>query len=1070
VAVTAVAYLDELPVTASQRSLLFIQEAATRKDLYNNSYMIVFDAPVEPAAMRTSLERLIRLQPALRTVFSLADGAPGAQLAPAGEVPLDVLGHDGPGHDGQDDWARRLEEQSVLFAAVPIDVNVAPLCRFRLLTDERRAALLVTMHHVVSDGASVRVLVDEIRDGYRLATGVAGPADADDEPEQAEREAQLERELRAQHAATEAAVAAGGAETFAEALAGVPPTTLYPVPARPQNTRFSGGRSGVLLSTPERARLEQAARDLATTPYELLLACYAILLGDYSGNDGVVVGSPFATRRTIASHDLCGFFVNTLPLALPTHDTSFAAHCATVARTVRTTRGAQAVPFDSIVQRVAPERSTNRNPLFQCMFAMQDGLRTRLAWAPGIEGRIEIVHNGSAKFDLWLGATPVEDGMRIEIEYDADLLPAGYAERFLTEYRTLLLRAVDAPSTPTRALLADLDTRTARLRRDLLLGPEASGEATGGLLGLVLDAARRTPEAVAVSEPGRMGLTYAELVERSGNAAAGLRARGVRPGNTVAIVADTLPDTVVAMLAVLWTGAAYLPVDTALPADRLRHMLDRSDCRFTVGRRAVLADEPPRATVDELEDQGRALERPAPPGGDDPVYIMFTSGSTGLPKGVHMGQAPLINLLRWQLDELDMGPETRFLQFAPLGFDVSYQEIFPTLACGGTVFGLGEVDRRDLEKVAAVVDEARLTHIYLPVAVLGAFAGTVLDAGLPLEKVRHICVSGEQLHLDDRTRRLLSELPERALINLYGPTETTAVTFHVLRGDRLPDHDHVPIGRPVPGVDAHLLGQDGRDVPPGAVGELYLGGVCPAVGYINDEERTAAAFLPAPGGAGARAGRVYRTGDLALLAEDGTLAFLGRRDTQVKVRGHRVELGEIESAAERVPEVAAAVAAVHGTGEQAALCLFVRPAPGARVDDRLLRTALERKLPAYMIPRHLLSVDAVPLTANGKVDRKALLSGFAAGELSTVASEGPAAGWVPTATERTVRELWGELLGHEPAGPDESFFLLGGNSFDILRLVRTLERTTGVRVPVGDFFRGPTVRALAALIDGPRGE
>lgn len=1060
-----VEYDDSIPVTASQRDLLFVQEAASRKDLYNNSFRIVFDGAVEAGPMRSALERLVRLQPALRTDFRMVDGVPRARLAAPGEVPLELVRHEGPAAE----WEAFLRARTEEFVRLPLDLGSAPLCRFQLVAGVDaggdRTALLATVHHTVSDGVSVRVLVDEICDGYRLAAGrTAADTAQDARPE--ERERWLVAELRAQREAAEAAEAAGEADALAKTLTGVAPTTLYPVPGRPQDTRFRAARLSVLLSRDRRSRVERAARESATTPYAVLLACYALLLGDYSGNPDVIVGSPFATRRTVASHRLCGFFVNTLPMALPARDMPFAEHLRTVSATVRETRARQSVPFDALVKRTAVDRGSNRNPVFQCMFAMQDELRTRVSPVPWIEGRVEIVDNGSAKFDLWLGATPVEDGLRIELDYDEDLLPESYARRFLAEFQELLLRAVEAPATRTGTLLAELAPRTGQVARALRLGAAADAETEHGLLGLVLDAARRHPGQVAVTEPGAPGTTYAELRERTARAAAALAARGVRRGDTVGVVPASLPDTVVAMLAVLWCGAAYLPVDTSLPAERLAYMLEQSGCRFVIGDRPVAAGERPYATARRLQEEGTGRPEPDLPDGSDPVYVMFTSGSTGRPKGVHMGQDPLVNLLRWQLRELRMGPGTRFLQFAPLGFDVSYQEIFPTLACGGTVFGLGAVDRRDLGAVAEIAERERLTHLYLPVAVVGAFSGAVAEAGLRLPTVRFVCVSGEQLHLDGRVRRLLAEDPERELVNLYGPTETTAVTWHVVRGDRLPAHDHVPIGRPVPGVDAHLLGADGRDVPPGAVGELFLGGVCPAVGYINDPERTEAGFLPAPGAAPGSGARVYRTGDLALLAEDGTLVFLGRRDAQVKVRGHRVELGELESTAQRLPEVAAAAAAVHGTGEQAALCLFVRPEPGTAPDERQIRAHLESALPSYMIPRHVRAIDAVPLTPNGKVDRKALLAAFEAGTLRAVAGGGPVPGWEPTGTEAMVRALWADLLSAEPGGPDESFFALGGNSFDVLRLVGSLRETTGRSLTIADFFRRPTIRALAAHLDG----
>ncbi|MFE7778873.1 amino acid adenylation domain-containing protein [Streptomyces sp. NPDC057445] len=1044
----------DLPVTASQRSLLFIQEAMERKDLYNISFRITFEGEADPDALRRALRRLLDVQPTLRTEFTLDGGETRARITRPAGVPLDVSTSRATGPD----WERLVDEESKHFATLPVDLRQAPLCRFKLLLAPGRSALLCNIHHSVSDGVSMRAFLDELCAGYRLATGSpAGTA----EPDPAERERHLSGELAAQVRATDAAIEAGEVKKLAAELAGVPATTLYQTPTRPVNTSFAGADLNLLLDAEERHLVERTARELSTTPFCVLLACYAALLGEYAGQEQVVVGSPFSTRRTIASHDLCGFFVNTLPLVLPARDVPFDTHCAAVTDVVREAKRYQAIPFDALVAQASPERTTNRNPLFQCMFAMQDELRTRIDLDEGLHGKVEFVSQQAARFDLWLGATPVEEGLLIEVEYDKDLLPASYAERFLGEYRQLLLRAARSPRTSLTELVAGLDTRTVpEFRRS----DEARTDADGGLVGLVLDAARRHPEKLAVTDPHGTGLTYRELVDRTARAAAGLHGRGVRRGHVVAVVPDTLADTVVSMLAILWCGATYLPVDTTLPADRLSYMISHSGCTLVIGSRSVVPGEPERTTVTALQEAGGAAQAaPSLPDGTAPVYIMFTSGSTGRPKGVLMGQPALVNLLHWQTDELRMGPDTRFLQFAPLGFDVSYQEIFPTLAAGGTVHGLGAVDRRDLAQVATLVEDQHLTHVYLPVAVLGAFADAVHEGGHSLEAVGHICVSGEQLHLDSRSRRLLDAHDRLTLVNLYGPTETHAVTYHVLPGGPLERPSHVPIGGTLPGVDTYLLDRHGRQVPPGAVGELYFGGVCPADGYVNDPERTGAAFLPAPSGTG----RVYRTGDLAMLAEDGALVFLGRRDSQVKLRGHRIELGELETASEKLTNVKAAAAAIHGTGEQAALCLFVLPAPGAVVDTRELRDALQQELPAYMIPRHVLAIDTMPLTDNGKIDRKNLVGRFAAGEFAGAEARGTAGTWAPTPTEALIREMWTQLLGNEPAGADESFFLLGGNSFDVLRLLRSVEERTGTRVPVVEFFRAPTIRALAGHVDAP---
>ncbi|MFE7131730.1 amino acid adenylation domain-containing protein [Streptomyces sp. NPDC057638] len=1040
-----------LPVTASQRSLLFIQEATERADLYNISFRVTFTADVDPGALRSALRYLLDVQPTLRTEFTDDDGTVRARITHPGDVPLTVATSEATG----DDWAAWLDEESRRFATLAVDLRTAPLCRFRLLRAPGHSALLTTVHHSVSDGVSMTALLDALSTGYRHAIGAPATPDT---TLPAERERQLAAELAAQVRATDAAIAAGEVRQLADRIAGVPPTTLRPTPTRPVDTAYRGADLSLLLDTGERELVEGTARSLSTTPFAVLLATYAALLGQYAAQDQVIVGSPFSTRRTIASHDLAGFFVNTLPLVLPARDVAFDAHVAAVADVVREAKRYQAIPFDALVAEAAPERVSNRNPLFQSMFAMQDELRTRVELAEGLPGTVEFVSQRAARFDLWLGATPVEDGLLIEVEYDKDLLPASYAERFLAEYRALLLRAARDPRATLSGLTAGLDTRDAP---ELLRGSEARPDAGGGLVGLVLDAAWCRPTALAVSEPGGAGMTYRELADRTARAAAGLRRRGVRRSDVVAVVPENLADTVVSMLAILWCGATYLPIDTTLPPDRLAYMLGHAEAALIIGGRSVAPGEPARTTLADLMRSGRRAAPPELPDGTAPVYIMFTSGSTGRPKGVRMGQPALLNLLHWQVQELEMGPDTRFLQYAPLGFDVSYQEIFPTLAAGGTVHGLGPVDRRDLAQVVDLVARERLTHVYLPVAVLGAFADAVHEGGHTLKDVSHLCVSGEQLHLDSRSRRLLDTHDRLTLVNLYGPTETHAVTYQVLTGGPGERPSHMPIGVPLPGVDTYLLDRDGHPVPPGAVGELFFGGICVADGYVNDPERTAAAFLPAPDGTG----RVYRTGDLALREEDGTLVFLGRRDSQVKVRGHRIELGELETAAERLPSVKAAAAAVQGTGEQAALCLFVLPAPGRSADGRELREALQTELPAYMVPRHILTIDGMPLTPNGKVDRPALLRGLAAGELASAETGGPATTWDPTPTEALVRGLWTEALGTIPGTADASFFLLGGNSFDVLRLLNAVTEATGVRVPVVDFFREPTIGALAQHVD-----
>ena len=641
----------DIPVTPSQRSLVFVQEAVPRKDLYNISFRAVFDGPVDVAALRYALDRLVRIQPTLRTQFDIADGEPRALLVSPEPVALEIA-HLNCLHRG---WAETLEDESRRFASQPIDLQRAPLCAFRLLTGPRESALLCNVHHAISDGVSMRVFLDELVEGYQQALAGDGPP----EPDVGQRERWLVGELAAQCRATRAAVDAGELAALAAALVGVPPTTLNPVPDRPADTAFRGRLIRTVLPVSQRSDLERVARSLSTTPYCVLLACYSLLLGDYSGNSQVIVGGPFVNRRTIASHDLCGFFVNTLPVALPAEHRVFADHCAKVSEAVRAARRFQSIPFDLLVAAVAPERATNRNPIFQCMFAMQDKLQTRRELSPGVGMLLQFTHNETAKFDIWLAATPVSDGLELELEWDADLLSNSYVQRFFQEYQELLRRVIADPTLSTADIAADWPSRS---QPELRLGGQADIAGDRGLLALVLDAAERHPGSVAIAATGATDLTYGELVARAGQIAAGLAARGVSAGDVVGVAGEALHDTVAAMLAILWCGATYLPVDRSLAGDQLSRMLSQADARFVISSRQVAGEEPPRAAVASLMEEGRARPAPPLPSGRDPVYVMFTSGSSDRPKGVRMGQRPLVNLLRWQITAMEMGSDTRFLQ------------------------------------------------------------------------------------------------------------------------------------------------------------------------------------------------------------------------------------------------------------------------------------------------------------------------------------------------------------------------------------------------------------------------
>jgi amino acid adenylation domain-containing protein len=1018
------------PLTESQLGLLVVHRAVPVPHLYNIAVELRLDPAVPSVTLRRALAALLEVQPALRLALLDVRAVLGEPPAPA-DVPLR---HVLVGGEFEPRVTRELDD----LAATAFDLAHAPLLRAVHLTsaDGRHSALLLVVHHTVFDGFSLQPLVRD------LTAALAG--DLDVGALRPVREAALRRELTAQSRASGESRVEDRARDLGRLLRETPATVLFPHPNRPTTTGFSGERRRIELPAGLSAEIDRTIAELGVSPFAFFSGVLAAVLGRHTGTAPVTFGTPVVARRTIASHDLCGFFVNTLPLVVDVPwRLGFDEYLRTaVAEEVDQVKRSVAVPFNRVVRHADPDRSGNRNPLFSVMLAMQDST----AVAPG--GPVHLVREhgtGTAKFDLWLGVTPTPDGWLLELEHDTSLLRPPVVDAVATSLTGALAAVTANPTTPLMELFADAsDDETTRADG---YWREPAAPDLDGWLG---QAAARHPDRIAVEEDAR-SLTHAELQRRVGEVAAGLRAEGVGPGDVVGLTTETLVDTVVAILAVLRLRAVFLPLDLSLPAERLSYMVGKAGSRVAVGTGdpgvpvfapAELRDEP-------VESDGSGTS-------EDGVYIMFTSGSTGNPKGVLMHNGPLVNLSAWQLDALDMDEHTRFLQYAPLGFDVSFQEVAPTLMAGGAVVSREPADRRDFPAVVRRVRDTCVTHVYLPVAALRPFVQAA--EGLDLPDLTHVCVSGEQLIVDEEIRAFFIRHAGARLINLYGPTETHAVTTHRLSAEDGPWPSHVPIGLPITGVTAQVIDRTGHLAPRGVAGELLLGGRCPARGYVNDPERTAERFADDPHAPG---GTRYRTGDQVMRDEHGVLVFLGRDDHQVKIRGYRVELGEVENAAQQHPGVQRAVAAARGSGADRHLVLF---ALADEVDDDALRSRLAEVLPAYMVPARILRVDSVPTTGNGKVDRPALLA--IADRLITEErrEQRPPAPTAADPLESWLQALWAELLDQPLPPVDRSLLEIGAHSLNVLLALMRIEQEHGVQVPILEFFRAPTVSSLATLV------
>ncbi|SFB13861.1 amino acid adenylation domain-containing protein [Amycolatopsis marina] len=1028
-----------IPLTGSQQGLLMVHNRAAGKPVYNMLVRFDLDPRYGAAQVEAALAAMVAMQPALRQTFGVLPEM-HARLTPApSALPCErVVVAPADFEEAVTTTARKIGRPE-------FDLENGPAYRFATVraTDDSASVILLADHHIILDGLSVGPMVNDLE---RMLTAPLTPAEID--AKAGLRERAYRKEVSAQQQSSTSADARERSAAWAERLRTVPPLELSPRPGRPAQTSFTGARVQWRLDDAEAAALNGLCNRLDVSPFVLFTGIYGAVLARHGNVAEVLIGSPFLARRTIGAFDLCGFFVNTLPVTVPLDwNRTVADHLSTVvSESVDFCRANTDISFTQLVADVRPDRTTNRNPLFSAMLAMQD---TFVGRPDGPVRRISEPGNDTAKFDLWLGATPVDGSWLLELEYDQELIAPAVADDLLASLRTAARRAWDDSSRPLAELFTDSSAATSTRSDGWSSRPPYPTLVEG-----VEAMARQNPNAIAISEPGRQ-LTYAELVGAVERASGGLAERGIGRGDLVGLATDNLGDAVTAILAILRRGAGFLPLDESLPGERLDYMVRKAECRLVAGHEVVPGV--PAVAIKELvaAEPGEAAGDP-----DGAVYVMFTSGSTGVPKGVQMGQRWLTQLAAWQVDALRMDRDTRFLQYAPLGFDVCFQEILPTLLSGGMVISRGAADRRDFPAMLRRIAECEATHVYLPVAALRPMLLHALDRGTRLPALRQLCVSGEQLLVDEQLREFFVQHPHCELVNHYGPTETQAVTTRRLSVADQVWPVHVPIGTPLPGVAAYVVDVTGHLAPAGVPGELYLGGQCLADGYRNDPVLTGERFVP---DTFAGAGLMYRTGDLVVRDHRGELIYLGRLDTQVKIRGNRVELSEIEAVATRVLGVRQAVAVVHGDGAAKEIALLLVPHPGATPDPERVRTHLAATLPEYMRPLWILTVPEIPATGTGKTDRAAL--GRTVDELLVAQrrDNGPVVEYA-SELERELASLWSRVLGVDGIARDRPVLEYGAHSLNIFTTFAEIQQTYGVTLAMGEFFASPTIATLAALV------
>ena len=1032
------------PLTYGQEQLWFIDQLQPGVTAYNLPVVLRLSGGVDEAVMERAIAEMVRRHETLRTTFRQAEGVPVQAVAPFAGFPLAVEDLSAlPGDEREREVALRAAREG----AHVFDLAAGPLFRaslLRLAADEH--VLLMCIHHAVADGWSVKVMLHEVSvlyDAFRQGR----PSPLPELPIQYGDFAAWQREQ----------VEGAGARHLAYwkgQLAGAPDLLELPTDRpRPPVPSFRGARVPVQAGAEVLEGLRALARDEGATLHMVVLAAFQVLLGRHAATDDVLVGSPVAGRTRKETEGLIGLFVNTLVLRTDlSGDPSFRELVGRVREVALAAYQHQDAPFERIVAEVQPRRSLSHSALYQVVFRLDEiggaGTVDAGAGVGGLRAKAVTAEQASTPFDLTFSANVLPDRLAGSLEYGTDLFDEATARRMALHLERVLEQAAAEPD----ARLSALDLMDAAERRRVLEAYNATAAeypAGACIHDLVQAQAARTPGAVAVVAGGET-LTYAELDARANRLAHHLAALGAGPEQRVGICLERSAGMVVAMHAVLRAGAAYLPLDPAYPAERLAYMLADSGARLLVTQEALRGLLPAGGvrTVSLDGDADGIAARPA----DAPrtavvpanaAYVIYTSGSTGTPKGVVVTHANVGGFFTGMDGRVGGPVPGTWLAVTRISFDIHVLELLWTLSRGFRVVVQPEADRvPEGESVAAQLRRHGVTHLQCTpslATMLIAEGGVGTLAGLD-----RLLLGGEALPAE-LAAQVRAVLPD-GLVNLYGPTETTVWSAtHAVDAE-----GPVPIGRPIANTRVYVLNAGLRPQPAGVPGELFIGGAGVARGYPGRPGLTAERFVPDPFGAAAGA-RLYRTGDRARWRADGALEYLGRLDEQLKVRGHRIEPGEIEAVLRRHPAVrdCVVVAREDAPGDTRLAAYLVGGA-----DAGELRELLRGALPEYMVPGAFVALDALPLTPNGKLDRRALPApehGLA--QDSFMAPRTP--------VEATLAGIWAEVLRLERVGVRDNFFELGGHSLLATRMVSRVRATFGIELPLRAVFEAPTVGELA---------
>ncbi|XGV94369.1 MAG: amino acid adenylation domain-containing protein (plasmid) [Leptolyngbya sp. BL-A-14] len=1055
--------LSTAPATESQKEIwASVQMGSGANSAYNESQTLRFTGDLDVQALQSAIAQLVQRHEALRTTFS----PDGINLCITASLQLDVPFLDWSGVELSDRECK-IEALRHHEVSAPFDLEHGPLFRAQIIQLSGQEYLtILTAHHIICDGWSWAVLMPDLGKFYSaLKQGLSPDLD---EPEP------FSDYAIALESAESSEEAQATLDYWLQQFATIPPVLDLPSDRpRPSIRTFDADREDWELSPELVASLKQLGTQLGCSFMTTILSTFEVFLHRLTGQDDIVVGVPAAGQAATGSYGVVGHCVNLLPLRSQINpDQPFNQYLQARNSAILDAYDHQQFTFGSLVQKLPIPRDPSRIPLISVLFNLDQGLEADKLPFDGLS--VEFFSNPRCyeNFEIYINATELKGNVTLECQYNTNLFDAATIRRRLVEFDTLLQGLVANPEQAIASLpLLPAAEQQLLWQWNQTALPYPDHQVIHQLIEAQVE---RVPDEIAVIS-GTQQLTYRELNQRANQLAHRLRHLGVQPDQLVGLCIDRSFDMMIALLGILKAGGAYVPLDATYPPERLDFMLADSQVTVLLTQQHLLASLPEvvaensqpniRPYIVCLDADWETISQyplENPSNQTEPrnlAYVIYTSGSTGKPKGVALNHRLLVNLLHWQLHQSNLGKGAKTVQFTPVSFDVSFQEIFSTWYAGGTLVLINDDTRKDALEMLNFLDEQAIERLFLPFIALQHLAEVADSNSIVPLSLREVITAGEQLQITRSIANWFSQLPNCTLYNHYGPSESHVVTSFTLMGSPKNWMTLPPIGKPIANSQIYLLNTHLQPVPIGVAGELCILVEDSVRGYLNRPELTAEKFVPNPFDHQSGS-RLYRTGDVARYLPNGNIEYLGRMDGQVKVRGFRIELGEVEATLSQHPAVRDAVAVVREDtpGDRRLVAYVVLNSLEDNAAD--FKVFLKQKLPEYMLPTAFVILERLPLTPSGKVDRRSLPT-------PDVIRPDLQSSYVEprTDTEQRVAQIWAEILKWEHIGVHDNFFELGGYSLLGTQVLTRIRKALAVNMPLKVLFEAPTVAELATRID-----